>query len=300
PAEVKFRKLSRRDNLPRSTGNYSPFAAYPAKSRDRSSGSINYLYLRGYCRTLQPNGGRWTSPPVYREEAKFSTGKASQQAPLRWPLRCGRKETRNKYSEAQRRAWERHAARYGGRSPHRGLELELDGSPARKIHIFKYFSHGPQSPRHAALPPTACYPLRTYYLPAGKLGQRTRRVQWRDGGAVTRPEDSIFSSKFSVADFEPINQTDQSRGAASRSGSPYRNSLAYRVQACVTPRTWFSEELLWTEEDVSRPVCFFSEYPLRLARVMVVHQTNSGSFYEASSVWRWLAAAAAAATAVAG
>lgn len=35
------------------------------------------------------------------------------------------------------------------------LELELDGSPARKIHIFKYFSHGPQSPRHAALPPTA-------------------------------------------------------------------------------------------------------------------------------------------------
>lgn len=36
-----------------------------------------------------------------------------------------------------------------------GLELELDGSPARKIHIFKYFSHGPQSLRHAALPPTA-------------------------------------------------------------------------------------------------------------------------------------------------
>ncbi|KYN20964.1 hypothetical protein ALC57_06871 [Trachymyrmex cornetzi] len=65
PAEVKFRKLSRRDNLPRSTGNYSPFAAYLAKSRDRSSGSINYLYLRGHCRTLQPNGGRWTSPPVY-------------------------------------------------------------------------------------------------------------------------------------------------------------------------------------------------------------------------------------------
>lgn len=85
-------------------------------------------------------------------------------------MRCGRKETRNKYSEAQRRAWERHAAGNGGRGPHRGLELELDGSPARKIHIFKYFSHGPQSPRHAALPPTACYPLRTYYLPGTCLG----------------------------------------------------------------------------------------------------------------------------------
>lgn len=44
------------------------------------------------------------------------------------------------------------------------------GSPARKIHIFKYFSHGPQSPRHAALPPTAWYPLRTYYLPGTCLG----------------------------------------------------------------------------------------------------------------------------------
>lgn len=85
-------------------------------------------------------------------------------------MRCGRKETRNKYSEAQRRAWERHAAGNSGRGPHRGLELELDGSPARKIHIFKYFSHGPQSPRHAALPPTACYPLRTYYLPGTCLG----------------------------------------------------------------------------------------------------------------------------------
>lgn len=87
-------------------------------------------------------------------------------------MRCGRKETRNKYSEAQRRAWERHAAGNGGRGPHRGLELELDGSPARKIHIFKYFSHGPQSPRHAALPPTYCllYPLRTYYLPGTCLG----------------------------------------------------------------------------------------------------------------------------------
>lgn len=103
--------------------------------------------------------------------AKFSTGKASQQHPLRArPVRCGRKETRNKYSEAQRRAWERHAAGNSGRGPHRGLELELDGSPARKIHIFKYFSHGPQSPRHAALPPTACYPLRTYYLPGTCLG----------------------------------------------------------------------------------------------------------------------------------
>lgn len=103
--------------------------------------------------------------------AKFSTGKARPAAPLRArPVRCGRKETRNKYSEAQRRAWERHAAGNSGRGPHRGLELELDGSPARKIHIFKYFSHGPQSPRHAALPPTACYPLRTYYLPGTCLG----------------------------------------------------------------------------------------------------------------------------------
>ncbi|TGZ46111.1 Uncharacterized protein DBV15_08172 [Temnothorax longispinosus] len=58
-SEVKFRKLSRRDNSPRSTGNYSPFAGYPAKSRDRSSRSINYLYLRGRCRTLQsPERGR--------------------------------------------------------------------------------------------------------------------------------------------------------------------------------------------------------------------------------------------------
>lgn len=56
--EVKFRELSKRDNSPRSTDNYSPFAGYPAKSRDRSSESINYLYLRGRCRTLQsPNGG---------------------------------------------------------------------------------------------------------------------------------------------------------------------------------------------------------------------------------------------------
>lgn len=83
-------------------------------------------------------------------------------------MRCGRKETRNKYSEAQRRAWERQGSAGGG--PRRGLELELDGSPARKIHIFKYFSHGPQSPRHAVLPPTACYPLRTYYLPGTCLG----------------------------------------------------------------------------------------------------------------------------------
>lgn len=30
-------------------------------------------------------------------------------------------------------------------------------TPARKIHIFKYFSHGKRLPRHAALPPTATY-----------------------------------------------------------------------------------------------------------------------------------------------
>lgn len=84
---------------------------------------------------------------------------------------AGRKETRNKYSEAQRRelgSGMRRGTAGGVRTG--GLELELDGSPARKIHIFKYFSHGPQSPRHAALPPTACYPLRTYYLPGTCLG----------------------------------------------------------------------------------------------------------------------------------
>lgn len=40
--------------------------------------------------------------------------------------------------------------------------------------------------------------------------------------------DSIFCQKFSVADFEPINQTD--RSGMSPSGSPYRDSLAYRVR----------------------------------------------------------------------
>lgn len=111
-------------------------------------------------------------------------------------MRCGRKETRNKYSEAQRRAWERYAAGNGGRGPHRGLELELDGSPARKIHIFKYFSHGPQSPRHAALPPTACYPLRTYYLPGTCLGiaAGTPRVS---GFLVTRCR--VFSLPLSLS-----------------------------------------------------------------------------------------------------
>jgi len=92
--------------------------------------------------------------------------------------------------------------------------------------------------------------------PTGKarLENAARSVARTPGGnAVTWPEDSIFSPKFSVADFEPINQTDQSR-RTTRSGSPYRNSLAYRVQACVTPRTL----LLWTERDVSRPACFVS------------------------------------------
>lgn len=78
---------------------------------------------------------------------------------------AGRKREIN-IARRSARAWER-----GDRTAGSGeLELELDGSPARKIHIFKYFSHGPQSPRHAALPPTACYPLRTYYLPDTWLG----------------------------------------------------------------------------------------------------------------------------------
>lgn len=117
-------------------------------------------------------------------------------------MRCGRKETRNKYSEEQRRAWERHAAGNGGRGPHRGLELELDGSPARKIHIFKYFSHGPQSPRHAALPPTACYPLRTYYLPGTCLGiaASTPRVS---GFLVTRCRS--LSPSLSLFIFLPLS-----------------------------------------------------------------------------------------------
>lgn len=122
-------------------------------------------------------------------------------------MRCGRKETRNKYSEAQRRAWERHAAGNSGRGPHRGLELELDGSPARKIHIFKYFSHGPQSPRHAALPPTACYPLRTYYLPGTCLGiaAGTPRVS---GFLVTRCRFlSVFFSLPLPLSFVTIRRT---------------------------------------------------------------------------------------------
>lgn len=63
--EMKFRKLSRRDNSPRSTGNYSLRAGYPAKSRDRSSGSINYLYLRGRARCSRP-----TTALRGREEAR--------------------------------------------------------------------------------------------------------------------------------------------------------------------------------------------------------------------------------------
>lgn len=78
---------------------------------------------------------------------------------------AGRKREINiaRRRERERWAWERRGrggGGGGGEGPRRGLEL--DGSPARKIHIFKYFSHGPQSPRHAALPPTACY---THYVP---------------------------------------------------------------------------------------------------------------------------------------
>lgn len=102
--------------------------------------------------------------------------------------------------------------------------------------------------------------------PTGKArSEDARRVRRRDGGIVTRLGDSIFSPKFSVVDFEPINQTDQSRGTT-RLGSPYRNSLAYRVQACVTPRTWFRRRVtLDRRRDVSRSVCFLSEPPSSLA-----------------------------------
>lgn len=48
--------------------------------------------------------------------------------------------------------------------------------------------------------------------PTGKArSEDARRVRRWDGGIVTRLGDSIFSPKFSVVDFEPINQTDQSR-----------------------------------------------------------------------------------------
>lgn len=74
----------------------------------------------------------------------------------------------------------------GGWGPHRGLELELDGSPARKIHIFKYFSHGPQSPRHAALPPTlpAAHYVPTTYQVRAWASPRVRRAV--SGFLVTR------------------------------------------------------------------------------------------------------------------
>lgn len=99
------------------------------------------------------------------------TGKASQQHPFERG-RCAAAGRKREINIARRSGELGSGVRRGtaGRGPHRGLELELDGSPARKIHIFKYFSHGPQSPRHAALPPTACYPLRTYYLPGTCLG----------------------------------------------------------------------------------------------------------------------------------
>lgn len=128
---------------------------------------------------------------------KSSTGKASQQHPFErgWCAAAGRKREIN----IARRSGELGSGMRrgnGGRGPHRGLELELDGSPARKIHIFKYFSHGPQSPRHAALPPTACYPLRTYYLPGTCLGiaAGTPRVS---GFLVTRC--CVFSLLLSLS-----------------------------------------------------------------------------------------------------
>jgi len=51
-------------------------------------------------------------------------------------------------------------------------------------------------------------------LPTGKARSEdaARLVARRGGGVVTRLGDSIFSPKFSVVDFEPINQTDRSRG----------------------------------------------------------------------------------------
>lgn len=58
------------------------------------------------------------------------------------------------------------------------------------------------------------------------VGKRGRRRGDIGGRRATR--DSIFCQKFSVADFEPINQTD--RSGMSPSGSPYRDSLAYRVR----------------------------------------------------------------------
>ena len=62
---------------------------------------------------------------------------------------AGRKEMRNKYS-SEGPCGERSARdlKTGRRRQARAA------SPARKIHIFKYFSHAPQSARHAALPPT--------------------------------------------------------------------------------------------------------------------------------------------------
>lgn len=97
-----------------------------------------------------------------------------------WCAAAGRKREIN-IARRSGGAWERHAAGNGGRGPHRGLELELDGSPARKIHIFKYFSHGPQSPRHAALPPTACathYVPTTYQVRAWASPRVRRAVFW--------------------------------------------------------------------------------------------------------------------------
>lgn len=58
------------------------------------------------------------------------------------------------------------------------------------------------------------------------VGKRGRRRG--DIGGRRAARDSIFCQKFSVADFEPINQTD--RSGMSPNGSPYRDSLAYRVR----------------------------------------------------------------------
>lgn len=46
-AEMKFHKLTRRDNSPWFTSNCIAFADCPPKSCVRSSESINYLYLQG-------------------------------------------------------------------------------------------------------------------------------------------------------------------------------------------------------------------------------------------------------------
>lgn len=97
---------------------------------------------------------------------------------------------------------------------------------------------------------------RTLRAIGGLQGYNSERARDREREEQRRKgrRDSIFSPKFSVADFGPINQTDQGAGTARR-GSPYRNSLAYRVQACVTPRTLSGRwSYFRTEGDVSPPL----------------------------------------------